>query len=238
VIDKKLLRQGVEALGLSITDKQINLMDDFCDILAEANKELNLTRIVLPEKILTDHILDSLSCLCVYEPKKDAKILDIGTGAGFPGIPIAILRPDLKCVLMDSTKKKLDFINMATKKLGIKNVVTLCGRGEEISHDLKHREIYDVVYARAVSEMRILSETAIPYLKLGGMFIAQKSVDCMEEVRTAKPIIGELGGLCEEVKIIKIPISDIERSLILIRKQRKTHIRFPRPYRVIKGKVK
>lgn len=230
MIDKNLLGQGIEELGLKATEEQLNLMDLYAQNLVETNKYLNLTRVTDPEKIVTDHFLDSVAVLTVFSPKKGHKILDIGTGAGFPGVPLAIMNPDCKVTMMDSTGKKINFVKETCKKLNITNVTFITGRAEEEAHKNHIRESFDLAVARAVSNMKILSEIAIPFVLLGGTFVALKSSDCQDETQKAVNTIKNMGGKIIKIHKKIIPVSNIERSLVYIEKISKTQKKYPRPY--------
>ena len=230
MIDLNLLKQGIEELGFNTTEKQLKLMDLYAEALIKKNKVMNLTRITEPEKILTDHFLDSLTTLLAYSPKTKDQILDIGTGAGFPGVPIAIMNPNSKVVMLDSTAKKINFVKETCENLSVANVDFLTGRGEILAHNKKYRENFDCVVGRAVSDLKILSEISLPFVRPGGMFIALKSINIKEEVQKAQNTIKNLGGITEEVKTIKVPISNTEKSLIIIKKISKTQKKYPREY--------
>ena len=236
MIDKSLLENGIAELGLAISGAQIDAFDKFAELLVETSKVINLTSILEPERIVTEHFLDSISCLSALTPPDNGMILDVGTGAGFPGLPIAIMCPDLECVLMDSTKKKLGFIDNICEELEISNVVTVYSRAEDAGNNKKYREAFDVVYGRAVSEMKVLSELCIPFVNINGFFIAQKSIDYEDELDKGRAIIGQLGGKISKIDIKDIPFTSIERALIVIEKIKKTPADFPRPYSKIKNK--
>ena len=237
MIDKLMLESGINELGLAISGAQIDMFDKFAQLLVETNENINLTSITDPVRILTEHFLDSITCLCVFTPPANKKILDVGTGAGFPGLPIAIMCPDLDCVLLDSTQKKLDFIDRVTKELGLENVTTCNMRAEDAGKNKNVRESFDIVYARAVSHMKVLSELCLPLVSPdGGIFIAQKSMEYDFELNVAKPLIGQLGGSLLKVETKQIPFTEISRALIVIEKIKKTPVGFPREYAKMKTK--
>lgn len=232
------LRAGAAELGIDLTDAQLAQFDDFAALLVETNNYLNLTRITQPEDIVASHYLDSLTCLAALEVKQYARVIDVGSGAGFPGIPIEIARPDLNVTLLEATRKKVDFMTEAIERLGLQNAVAMTARAEEIGLDPQHRERYDVVYARALSELRVLAELCLPLVREGGHLVAQKSRDIDEELAAAKPIIGQLGGRVEDIRQLQIPGTDITRQLILISKFRPTPAGYPRVYSRIIAKAK
>ena len=233
MIDKVILRQGIETLGLSVSDKQLDLMDAYAESMIEKNKVMNLTRITEPMKMLTDHFLDSLTALSVYTPKSGDNLLDIGTGAGFPGAPIAIMCPDVNVTMLDSTGKKIAFIEDTCEDLGIDNVSFIVGRAEEEAHNNKRRENYDVVVARAVSDMKVLSEIGLGFVKLGGTFLALKSNSVKDEIRNAYGTIQNMGGKVVKEADVTIPISLVGRTIVEIEKVKRTQGKFPRSYQEI-----
>ncbi|MBR4748485.1 MAG: 16S rRNA (guanine(527)-N(7))-methyltransferase RsmG [Abditibacteriota bacterium] len=233
MIDTALLTAGAAALGLAPGEKETEQFAALADRLTEANKQFNLTAITDPDRIVTEHFLDSLTALKAGSPRgKDA--LDLGTGAGFPGLPLAICCPEARLTLMDATAKKLRYIDDTAAALGLGNVTTLCGRAEELGRQKEYRERFDVVYARAVADMTVLCELALPFVKPGGLFVAQKSADCKSELSGAREHIGRLGGTVESVPVFNIPMTAISRSLIVIRKTGPTPGAYPRDYARIK----
>lgn len=225
-----LLRDGALQLGIELTDEQMELFERFAALLVETNKSLNLTRITDPAEIVTGHYLDSFTCLAAAKIRPNARVVDIGTGAGFPGIPIKIVRPDLDVTLLDASLKKLKFIEEAIEALGLHGITLLHARAEEAAHDAAHRETFDVAFARALAEMKVLAELSLPLVKPGGMLIAQKSEGADEEIHAAKPLIGQLGGKVDAIKRIAIPSTEITRQLVVISKTKPTPPEFPRPY--------
>lgn len=225
-----LLRTGARDLGIELADDQLDQLDRFAEMLVETNRRLNLTRITDPEEIVTGHYLDSLTCLPTFSPSDGAKCIDVGAGGGFPGIPIAIARPDLAVTLLDAARKRVDFLARAAAELGLTNVRAHHGRAEDLGRDRSHRESYDVAWARAVAEMQVLVELCLPLVRVGGAFVAQKSEDVADEVADAKPLAGQLGGGTPEIRRIRIPHTQISRSIVVVRKTRRTPPAFPRPY--------
>jgi len=237
-----LLRDGARELGIELTDDQIELLDKFASLLVETNKTLNLTRITDPTEIVTGHYLDSFTCLAAAKIKRNARVIDIGTGAGFPGIPIKIARPDLNMTLLDASGKKLKFIEGAveSQKLKVESWEGTCSlvhaRAEEAGRDPAHREVYDVAFARALADMKVLAELSLPLVKVGGMLIAQKSEGADEEIDSARALIGQLGGRIEKIERIRIPCTEITRRLVVISKVKPAPPEFPRPYSRISRK--
>lgn len=226
----ELLRDGARELGVELSDTQLAQLDAFASQLVETNKTLNLTRITEPEEIVTEHYLDSFTCLAAAKIKQGSRVIDIGTGAGFPGAPIKIARPDLDVTLLDSSGKKLSFINETLKSIGIEDAGLVHARAEEAGRDHEHREKYDVAFARALSEMKVVAELALPLVRVGGLLIAQKSEGADEEIEAARAIIGQLGGRIEKIVRVSIPHTDIVRQLVVVWKTKPTPQQFPRAY--------
>lgn len=223
------LRDGARQLGIELDDARIGQLDRFAALLVETNKTLNLTRITEPAEIVTGHYLDSLTCIAAFNIAHGPRVIDVGSGAGFPGVPIKIARPDIDLTLLDSSRKKLKFIERAARAIGI-DVTLLHARAEEAGRDPAHRESYDVAVARALADMKTLVELCLPLVKIGGVLIAAKSDDAVDEIEEAHPIIGQLGGRIDEIARITIPCTDITRRLAVVSKTKPTPPEFPRPY--------
>ena len=223
-------------MGIRLDDKRFNLLDRFARMLVETNQTLNLTRITEPEQIITGHYFDSFTCLDI-PIRRGARVVDIGTGAGFPGIPIKIARPDLDVTLLDSSAKKLRFIVTAIQQLDLHDIRTIHIRAEDAGRDPAHRETYDVAVTRALADMKTLVELCLPLVKVGGTLIAQKSDAATEEIESSRAHIGQLGGRVEKVKTVMIPKEFIARRLVVITKIRPTLSSFPRTFsRISKSK--
>ena len=196
--------------------------EKYCSLLVEWNEKINLTAITEKEEVFTKHIVDSL----IGEEfiKKNATVIDIGTGAGFPSLPIKIVREDINLTLNDCLNKRLIFLNEVINKLGLKNVSTLHSRAEDLNKNVK----YDYALSRAVASLNTLSEYCLPFVKEGGYFIAYKSKDIDEELKNSEKAIEILGGKIEEVKEISIPNTDIVRKLVVIKKIKQTPNKYPR----------
>lgn len=226
----ELLRDGARELGIELSDAQIKQLDRFAALLVETNRSLNLTRITEPSEIVTGHYLDSLTCLAACNIPHGARVIDVGTGAGLPGIPIKIARPDLDMTLLDSSGKKLRFIEGAVASLGVTGVTLVHARAENAGRDPAHREAYDVAVTRALADMKTLAELCLPLVKVGGVLIAQKSEGADEEIDAARAILGQLGGRIDRVERIRIPRTDITRRLVVVFKTKTTPADYPRPY--------
>ena len=219
-------------LQSDIEDKLIRLIE----IITETNKQLNLTAITEPSDIILKHIADSATV--IKHIPKNAKLLDVGTGGGFPALPVAILRPDVSVTAMDSTAKKLKHIDNAAKELELSNIVTLTGRAEELAHNEKYRGKFDVVTARAVAELNILCELCITFVKVGGRFIAMKGSRAPEEIQAAVSAAVQLGGSRFSDTELSLSCGDIQlqRHIIISQKNKPSPENFPRPYNRISKK--
>jgi len=222
-----LLKTKAEEFGVALNDRALERFDIYAKLLVEWNEKINLTAITDPEGIVIKHFVDSLSVFSAISIPEGAKSIDVGTGAGFPGIPMLIARPDLKITLLDSTNKKLNVIRDILQKLDLQCEV-LHMRAEEAGQNKAYREQYDFATARAVSNLRDLSEYCLPFVKKGGTFISMKSAKAEEEIAEGKNAIKLLGGNIKEKKTFLIDEAG-ERTIILIEKLSSTPGKYPRP---------
>lgn len=222
--------------GIEANRPQCELLSAYLNELLTVNQTTNLTAIKDPDEAIVKHIADC--ALGITFIPKGADLLDIGSGAGLPAFPFAILRPDISVTALDSTGKKVDFINNTAKKLGITNLKAICHRAEELAKNKSYRERYTVVSARAVARLNQLSELCLPFLKVGGLFLSMKSRLADEELGEALSGIGTLGGKPREMKKLPLLGSDEEqeRCFVLIDKRSHTPPRFPRAYARISSK--
>ena len=227
-MNAELLINGIKSLGGSIDNTQIEQFNKYSALLKEWNEKMNLTAICDDDGISVKHFLDSILPLYHTEIPKDAKIADIGTGAGFPGIPLKIMRPDLEVVLLDSLQKRIRFLEEVCKELNLKNVTCIHGRAEELGKNQKYREKFDVVTSRAVANLKLLGEYCLPLVKKDGFFLALKAEDIEQELCEAKPMLGNLGGEVSEIISAPLPNSDMTRKLLIIKKAKPTPPQFPR----------
>ncbi|MCW3095029.1 MAG: rRNA m(7)G-527 methyltransferase [Chthonomonadaceae bacterium] len=214
---RERLRSGAELWGLTLDGATVDRFARFADMLEEGNRRLNLTR-VPPSEYDTLHFLDSLALAAVLPPKPGMSLLDVGTGAGFPGLPLALVFPELRVTLMDGTRKRLDFLDEVIVALGLNNVRTLHGRAEEVARLPAHRQRYDLVTARAVAKMPQLAQWLLPLVRPGGLAVAYKSRETDPEVAEADRVLKQLGGECEQVVEVALPGTEIVRRLVLIRR--------------------
>ena len=226
----QLLSDGAYELGVGLSVEQLEQLDAFALLMIEANKTHNLTRITEPESIVTLHYLDSFTTLSALDFRQKARIIDVGAGAGFPGIPIAVARPDLSVTLVDSTGKKIAFLHDAIEHLGISNATAIHARAEDLGRDKAHRERYDFACARALAQMCVLAELCLPLVRVGGAVIAQKSADIDSEMDRARPLIGQLGGHVENNVSTHIPYTDITRKLLVMLKAKPCPEAYPRAF--------
>ena len=226
--DISLLTKGCEELGISLNEKQQQQFIDYYEYLIEKNKVMNLTGINEFQEVLMKHFLDSLSCVKAADMEKTESVIDVGTGAGFPGIPLKIAFPHLHMCLLDSLKKRVNFLEETFKLLQLTDIKVIHGRAEEYAKKKEHREKYDLCVSRAVSNLSTLSEYCLPYVKCGGYFISYKSGKIQEEIKNSEKAVGILGGELKETVFFTLPDSDIERSLVIIKKNKQTPSRYPR----------
>ena len=213
-------------LGVRFLVEQTEQFFEYMNLLIEWNEKMNLTSIIEPEEIILKHFIDSITIL--KEIEDNSKVVDVGTGAGFPGIPLSIMNPTLKITLVDSLNKRLIFLQEVVNKLNLKNVEIVHARAEEFGQNKKYRESFDISTSRAVANLSTLSEYLIPLVKVGGKVISMKASEAQEEINEAKKAIQVLGGKIERIDEFNLPQSDIGRTVILIKKEEKTPNKFPR----------
>lgn len=210
--------------NINLTNLQANQFEEFYKLLIEWNKKINLTSIIEPNEVIIKHFLDSV--LPEKSFTKECSVIDIGCGAGFPGIPLKILRPDITLTLVDSTRKKLNFVQEVAQKLELKNISTLHSRAEDLALSKDYREKFDFCIARAVAELNVLSEYCLPFVKIGGKFLAYKSKLLAEEFSNAVKSIKTLGGEVESLQ--NYEFESVSRTIVFIKKSSSTPSNFPR----------
>ena len=226
--DLTILEEGCKELGITLDENQKKQFTDFYEYLVEKNKVMNLTGITEFQEVLIKHFLDSLACVKAVDMSRIKRIMDIGTGAGFPGVPLKIAFPHLEACLLDSLKKRVNFLEETFKMLKLENITAIHGRAEEYAKNKQYRETYDLCVSRAVSNLATLSEYCLPYVKTGGYFISYKSGTVQEEVEQAQKAVKILGGKIQDVVYFQLPDSEIQRSLVVIEKIKATPGRYPR----------
>ena len=225
-IYKKELAERATQFGVMLSEEQQNQFYNYMELLLEWNEKLNLTAITDQEQILTKHFIDSLS-IAPYINLSD-KILDIGTGAGFPGIPLKIALPQNSFTLLDSLNKRINFLNVIIQELKLKNIKAIHGRAEEFNKINGERENYEIVVSRAVAKLNVLLEYMLPFVKIGGKCICMKSVDIDEELKEAEKAIKTLGGRIEKIDSITLENTGIQRKIVIIKKVQETPKKYPR----------
>ena len=221
------LVKEADKLNIEITENQLKNLEKYEKILLEYNEVMNLTAITDHEEILEKHFLDSISLILSEKLEKGCSLIDIGAGAGFPSIPVKIVRDDINLTMLDSLNKRVNFLNTVVENLDLKNSKAIHFRAEEGGKNKDLREKFDIATARAVADLSVLAEYAIPFVKVGGFFVAMKGNAPEEEINSAKKAIKEMGGKIEEVKEVILP-SGINHCLVIIKKISSTPSKYPR----------
>lgn len=222
------LTKAAEEFGISLETTQLQAFDTYYQLVIEWNQKMNLTAITEPEEFAVKHVIDSLSALDMARFPKNASLIDVGTGAGFPGIPLKIMRPDLKLVLVDSLNKRVGFLREVASRLAFSDTEAIHGRAEELARDKQYREKFTLATARAVARLNVLCELCVPFIKTGGYFIAMKGAQYQEEISEAKTSLAVLGCDIEEARRVILPGLDDIRAVIYIHKQKQTPPEYPR----------
>lgn len=223
---REIFNNYLEDLNIKLSEEQVEKFYRYMNLLIEWNEKINLTAIVKPEEIILKHFVDCLTIEKYIE--KNSKVIDVGTGAGFPGIPLKIIREDLEITLVDSLNKRLVFLNEIITNLNLNKIHIIHSRAEELGKDKNYREKFDVATSRAVANLSTLSEYLIPFVKIGGKCIVMKSADIDKEIEKAKKAIKILGGKIVSKNIFNLPKSNLGRSVIMIQKIGNTPKNFPR----------
>lgn len=230
-MNKQEFLEELEKLGINLTNDQIDKLARFYQLLVTWNEKINLTTIIKEEEVYLKHFYDSLTLIKVVDLRQPLTVLDVGTGAGFPGIVLKIVFPNLKITLLDSLTKRINYLNEIIKELDLHDIETVCSRCEEYTKI--NREKYDLVVARAVSHLKILSEMIIPTVKVNGYFIAMKA-NLNDELEKTMPMLKKLNSELKEIKEFSLPIENSKRTLVVIKKNIKTALLYPRKYSEIK----
>ena len=226
--DTSQLKEDFSLLGICLTDRQTEQFLMYYEMLAEWNGFMNLTAITEYEEVTKKHFVDSVSLIKAFDVTKPVSIIDIGTGAGFPGLALKIAFPDLEITLLDSLNKRIHFLNEVIERLALTEIRTIHGRAEDFAKPGKLREKYDLCVSRAVANLSTLSEYCLPFVKKGGFFISYKSEKISEEVKAAQGAISLLGGEVKEQVEFYLPNSDIYRNLLVIEKIKACPAKYPR----------
>ena len=224
----QLMKEASLEVGLDLTENQYNQFIMYMRLLQEWNEKINLTAITEDEEVIKKHFIDCIKAFKSNAVKNAKTIIDVGTGAGFPGLPIAIMNPNVKVTLLDSLNKRINFLDTVIAKLGLKNVITIHSRAEDGARKPEFRENFDVATSRAVANMAVLSEFCLPYVKLNGYFVALKGPAVDEEINDGKKAISTLGGELENIIEVNIEESDLKHNIVEIKKVRKCPKTYPR----------
>ena len=223
---REILKNGFSKLSVDYTEDMLDKFELYAKLLVEWNEKMNLTAITEKEEIAVKHFIDCASCLTKTD--LSGKVIDVGTGAGFPGMVLKILKPDIKITLLDSLNKRLLFLDAVIKELGLENVTLIHARAEDGGRDKKLREKFDFSVSRAVANLSTLSEYCLPFLKDNGCFVAMKGPDAENEVNDAKGALKKLSSELVEIKKADIPFTDLKHCIVLIKKLRQIPSAYPR----------
>lgn len=226
--NRELLINGLKELGIDASAEKLEKLIAFKEIMLDWNEKVNLTAITDEREVFVKHFLDSATCISTGYIQDGMKVIDVGTGAGFPGVPVKILKESISMTLLDSLNKRVIYLNDVVKKLELKGAPTVHARAEEGGSSKAHRESYDVVLSRAVASMNVLCEYCMPFTKVGGYFLCQKGPDIRDELEEAGMAIRTLGGAVKEIKEYQLPYSDIKHNIIVIEKVAATPTKYPR----------
>ena len=229
--DENILIGGCQKMGININNEQIGKFSRYLELLVQWNQKINLTSLKTPREIIIKHFLDSISCIKIINKHINTEginVIDVGTGAGFPGIPIKIICPSFRLSLLEARKKKTIFLEKVTEEINFQKVKILNGRAETFGKGADHRERYDIAISRAVAYLNVLSEYCLPLVRVGGLFVAQKGRSYKEETEKSLKTIKFLGGELIGVENVRIPFINQERYLLIIKKIKDTPSKFPR----------
>ena len=226
--DINIIKNKLENLNLQPTQEQLSKLYSFYELLIEKNKVMNLTGITEYEEVIDKHFVDSVSIIKAIDLNKKIRVIDLGTGAGFPGIPLKIMFPNIEIVLVDSLNKRIKFLEEVVEQLQLTDISCIHSRAEDLAQNKEYREQFDLCVSRAVANLSTLCEYCIPFVKVGGNFVSYKSGVIQEEFEQAKYAISTLGGELSEVINFTLPETDIERSFIKIKKNKNTQKKYPR----------
>lgn len=225
---KHILESRLEPLHITLSGMQLDQFDKFYDLLVEWNKVMNLTGITEYQDVVEKHFLDSLSIVKIIDMNQIEYAIDIGTGAGFPGIPLKIAFPDINIVLLDSLNKRIKFLDHIIEELKLDGIRTIHGRAEDYAREAGYREKFDLCVSRAVANLASLSEYCLPYVRVGGRFVSYKSGDIEQEISESERAIKILGGKVYQVEKFNLPGTEIQRSFVMIKKMKNTQNKYPR----------
>ena len=232
----ELMKNATEEVGICLSKEQYDKFMKYMRLIQEWNEKVNLTAITEDEEIVKKHFIDCIKAYKSDELKKAETIIDVGTGAGFPGIPIAIMDENKKVTLLDSLNKRINFLNLVISELGLKNVKTIHSRAEDGARIKELREKFDIATSRAVANMAVLSEFCLPYVKVGGSFVALKGPAIEEELEGSRNAIGVLGGKLKNIIEIKIEETDLNHNIVIVNKIKECPSNYPRKAGIVNKK--
>ena len=223
-----LMKEAAKDVDMDLTDKQYEQFIKYMRLVQEWNQKINLTTIIEDEEFIKKHFIDSIKAFKSNELKEAKTLIDVGTGAGFPGLPIAIMNENIQVTLLDSLNKKINFLNLVVNELGLKNVKTIHSRAEDGANDKNLREKFDIAVSRAVANMAVLSEFCLPYVKVQGCFIALKGPAVEDELKDCRNALGVLGGKLKEVIKVDIEDTDLKHNIVVVNKIKECPLSYPR----------
>jgi len=223
-----LMTEAAKDVDMDLTDKQYEQFIKYMRLVQEWNQKINLTTIIEDEEFIKKHFIDSIKAFKSNELKEAKTLIDVGTGAGFPGLPIAIMNENIQVTLLDSLNKKINFLNLVVDELGLKNVKTIHSRAEDGANNKNLREKFDIAVSRAVANMAVLSEFCLPYVKVQGCFIALKGPAVEDELKDCKNALGVLGGKLKEVIKVDIEDTDLKHNIVVVNKIKECPLSYPR----------
>lgn len=222
------IKEVFDKMHIELPDGALELLNRYYEMLIDTNKVMNLTTITEYSEVVIKHFADSAAIGCITDMNGNVDVIDVGTGAGFPGIVLKIVYPQLSVVLLDSLNKRVNFLKNVITELGLTDIIAIHGRAEDIAKNKDYREKFDLCVSRAVANMSSLSEYCLPFVKVGGRFISYKADGCDEEVKTASKAVNILGGKIRKIESYVIPDTDICRKFVVIDKLRNTSAKYPR----------
>jgi 16S rRNA (guanine527-N7)-methyltransferase len=220
--------KGAEELGIILSSEQKELFNNYFKLIVEGNKKINLTRILTEKEAALKHFVDSLACLLVVPLEGSPQVVDVGSGAGLPGIPLKIAKPGISLTMIESSKKKADFLNDAVSRLRLSNTAAIYGRAEEISRREEYREQFDFAFCRAVGPLPVIAEYCLGLVRVGGRMVALKGRDAEVEAQGCDQMLSLLGGSLKEIRRLVLPYLGHERTLVVIEKTHPTPLKYPR----------